>query len=280
MRGLLKYYGIERIYILGAGFSRPAGLPLTCDLIKEVHKKSGTKPWLLGNNKSAEWGQADWLIDELRYYYPTTRINHKRILENKLPIDIEEFLSYVAASSAFIENTNERWSDHGSKFQSFIKQWLAEVIYDHQVQIEPKQQELYNQFAKNLKKSLIITFNWDTILEDTLRELEIPFAYDLNTAIETECLALIKMHGSIDCFKPRDYNYRNLGKQKFLPLSKSISNMYRYEGDIQDCFNNHMTPYIITPNFDKLSQLKNFWRLMEHALDISTGRIGSSNNWV
>ncbi|MEQ9299723.1 MAG: hypothetical protein RIF33_14215 [Cyclobacteriaceae bacterium] len=275
MKGLLKYYGINKVFILGAGFSRPAGLPLTSELLREIHDVSGVKPWHIGNGKMAKWGQADWLVDELKHYYPTSRISHKRILENKVKIDVEEFLSYVAASSAFIENTSEKFDEHGSHFQSFAKCWLAEVIYNYQELIKPENQLLYDRFAKNLNNSLVLTFNWDTILESTLKKLRIPFSYDFNSAMESKQLPFIKMHGSIDWFRPRDYNYQKLGTKKFEKISELINDMYRYNGNIRDCFSNYMTPFIVTPNFDKLNQLRTFgdlwstpWIYLQDELEI------------
>jgi len=135
---------------------------------------------------------------------------------------------------------------------------------------------LYENFAKNLKKSIVITFNWDTILENTFEKLGIPFSYDLNSAVESKSVALIKMHGSIDWFKPHNYDYKRLGKANFSPLCKSISEIYRYNSDLQECFANYLTPYIVTPNFDKLSQLKAFgdlwtmpWIYLQDELEVS-----------
>src|SRR3984893_3441015 len=47
MRGLLKAYGIKRVFILGTGFSAPLGLPLTRDLLRLAYGVAEGNPWYL-----------------------------------------------------------------------------------------------------------------------------------------------------------------------------------------------------------------------------------------
>lgn len=45
MLGILKEYGISRVFVLGVGFSAPIGMPLTKDLLREANAVAETKPW-------------------------------------------------------------------------------------------------------------------------------------------------------------------------------------------------------------------------------------------
>ena len=114
MRGLLKDRGIKRVYILGAGFSAPLGLPLTRDLLKEIHQIASTKNWYNDKHHPYPEGQAEFLLEQLRYYFPLNRFSHKKIRDGMYPknFDIEKFLSYALFSSVFGDN----FSEQGDKF--------------------------------------------------------------------------------------------------------------------------------------------------------------------
>jgi hypothetical protein len=46
MGGLLSKHGKRRVFILGAGFKAPLGMPLTADLLREVHAVAADKTWV------------------------------------------------------------------------------------------------------------------------------------------------------------------------------------------------------------------------------------------
>lgn len=45
MPPLLRAHGKRRVVILGAGFNAPLGMPLTADLLSQVHAVAAGKPW-------------------------------------------------------------------------------------------------------------------------------------------------------------------------------------------------------------------------------------------
>ena len=265
MRGLLKAYGINRVYVLGAGFSAPLGLPLTSRLLQLVHEVAATKPWFGDGGKPFPNGQADWLLEELQWYFPTERIDHAGIARGELPqgFDIERFLSYVAATSAFQFKTGERWNEHGDKFTAFLKTWLAEVIVNHQVRATHSIPTYYREFARSLPGSLVLTFNWDTVLESILDQERIAFTFDLPSAYQNGKVPIIKLHGSIDWFsKPSAEQTRPW--MRFDHLSKSFEGCYRAQGNPLRYYEQFLTPWIVMPSYDKVSQilaLGDLWQL-------------------
>jgi pimeloyl-ACP methyl ester carboxylesterase len=76
MAGLLKKHGKRRVFIIGAGFNAPLGMPLTSDLLKQVHAVAASKPWVLEDGKPAPREMADWLVEVLDWYYPAGMDHH------------------------------------------------------------------------------------------------------------------------------------------------------------------------------------------------------------
>ena len=190
MRGLLKSYGIKRVYILGAGFSAPLGLPLTRDLLRLVYGVAERKPWYLQGGNCSPHGQADWILEKINWYFPLTQIDHKSIVSGKTDdFDLERFLSYVAASSA----SGERWNEHGDKFVSFLKSYLAQAVVEQQEEAMSTVQPAYLKFADAMAQSLVISFNWDTVLETLLDRAGRKYAFDLQSTWETDATPIIKL---------------------------------------------------------------------------------------
>jgi len=135
---------------------------------------------------------------------------------------------------------------------------------------------LLDRFVQHLDQCVILTFNWDTLLEKAFERNNIKYSYDLDQGIKHRCNVILKLHGSIDWFKPREFNYQALGKRFFQNLSPQLRKYKRYIGNLDDCYNNHMTPFIVTPNFDKITQLNAFkklwimpWNILQNKLNVN-----------
>jgi len=263
MRGLLKLYKIKRVFVLGAGFGAPLGMPLAPELLKAIHAVARTKPW--DDNGPTPKGQADWLVEQLKWYFPLDKIGHASIEKGLLPknFDLEEFLSYAVASSAFVRKTGEQFNAQGDdKFIAFLKAWIAEAIVKSQKQALTRVTDVYTRFVKSLSKSLILTFNWDTLIENFFDANQIEYAFDLPSIHKTNCIPLIKLHGSVDWFsKPPQFLKKKW--MHFESVSKMFSGCYRAKGNLTDYYNLHLTPRLIIPSFDKISQIESlglFWR--------------------
>lgn len=202
------------IYILGAGFSKPAGLPLGNELFRKIIKESKKNDLYKNILKK----------DIRRYLYYFNKVNNKTIIEND--INFEEFISYLDIEHYLALKGKDTWSNEGNRSQIVIRNLIAKVIHDFQVKMNNKKYELYLKFVDKLDLSdIIITFNYDTILETALKRINKPFRYFLNRLSSVsnssgiidntnEEIVLLKMHGSINWFDISNFNrnYDNLKK--------------------------------------------------------------------
>lgn len=276
MRDFLNYYNISRLYILGAGFSAPANLPLAEELLPLVHKTASRQLWYGEGGVPFSKGQAEFLIEELQFYYPTLNFTHDMIELNKIPssFDFENFLTYVSAESAFIQYTGERWNEHGSKFLALIKVWLGEAIFRRQKLALCGAPDFYYKFCKSLKNALILTFNWDTLLEKLLEKYSIEYTYRPTDIVKGYKVPIVKLHGSIDWFTlPSEISKKDW--MNFDPLANEIKEIYKANGDLLRYYKNLMSPWIIVPSFDKISQLQHLgdvwimpWRFLQNKLEV------------
>lgn len=264
MRGELSFiFDIKRVFILGAGFSFPAGIPLTKDLLPLIHKKASEKKYF-DSSGSMKMGQAEFLLEYLKYYYPTFDITHDKIRNGAMShIDLEQFLSFVAAESTFL-SASQKFNEHGSKFLAFLKLWLGEIIYENQLKALNQIPDFYNNFIKRLDNSLILTLNWDTLLENLFDSQRIKYRYQLNLDDFNDrknSIPLLKLHGSIDWFSIKKEN--SLMSDNFESLGYGFENINKSKGDLRNQYNQYSVPWIIIPNYDKLNQLKSYGELWE-----------------
>lgn len=256
MHGLLSLYGIHRVFILGAGFSAPLGMPLTDALLKEVHAVASKKTWYGDDDKPSPNGQADWLLEKISWYFPLEKIDHDMIRAGVLPsgFDIEKFLSYVASASAFVEGTGEKWNEHGDQFTAFLKGWIGEAIFTRQMNVLEKIPETYTRFLRLLEGSLVLTFNWDTVLETILKKQGIKYSYYPPATYKKPIVPIIKLHGSIDWFSLPSRIMRQPW-MSFGRASASFKDCYRAKGNLLNYFNAGLTPWVVIPSYDKISQI-------------------------
>ncbi|MGB0895809.1 MAG: SIR2 family protein [Flavobacteriaceae bacterium] len=266
MKGeLSSVFGIKKVFVIGAGFSFPAGMPLTNGLLKLIHKKASEKDYYDSKGK-VKMGQAEVLLSKLQYYYPMLNITHEKISNGEInEINIEEFLSFIAAESTFL-SSGEKFNEHGSKFLAFMKQWLGEIIHEEQFNIFNQIPEFYKSFVNQINDSLVITFNWDTLLENLFNKQNIKYRNQLNVDDSDfdnrkKSIPLLKLHGSIDWFRSTKENKSN--KDEFESLGYGFGNIHRCVGSLKHQYAKYNSPWIIIPNFDKLNQLKDYGELWE-----------------
>ncbi len=274
---LSSFFNINKVFILGAGFSRPAGLPLATELLPLLHHKASSPILLEPSNKKKFKYTSNYLLDELRYYYPLSQITHTNISRGKCDINIEEFLSFMASESAFL-HPGDRLTEHGSKFISFAKQWLGEIIYEIQVDKFKSLPSFYSDFTSRLSSSLVLTFNWDTLLEHLFEIQNIKYRHQLNVSTYSKRMAsipLLKLHGSIDWVSKNKHPYFHEDWMRFIKLDIGFKDKIKIIGDLPRYYNKMYYPWIILPNFDKLNQLNKFgelwqypWRYLDDTLEI------------
>ena len=167
-----------RLFILGAGFSKPAGLPLGDELFQCVQKVVNL--------------EQD--IDEWTSLYPGKSV------------DLEQVLAYSHRKHHLgLLRSKELFADASRSIHA-VKEAIQQVLVQRTPSATPK---LYQDFAKRLRPGdVVLTFNYDTLLEQALDDIGKPYTLTpewwleeaLKDTEEYRYVDLIKLHGSIDWY--------------------------------------------------------------------------------
>jgi hypothetical protein len=293
---------VYRLFVLGAGFSRPAGLPLGNELFSLVLAEAA---------RDREPSFAELLRDEAQRYRLYTERTTGRVLKTD-ELELEQFMSFLDTEHALGFTGGETFSDQGNKAQLLIRYLIAKVLYRLQRRMSADARNLYDDFASHLDPGdWILTFNYDTIVEEALERAKKPFRlmparykavdeWGATYADDDSDVVVLKMHGSIDWFK-KDHYKRNLRYRRRAGLAdrprdavfnnppvkpealvrgsywrtSHLRNVYRAR-NLSAYFEQAIPlldpPFLISPSYSKalyLPQLGDFWR------DIDS--IGSTN---
>ena len=186
-----KHVKKNRVFILGAGFSAAAGVPLTAALLeKTMNKFSAECPGIFCHVD----GYARESIEDVDSEVDYATINFAGLCT---------FLEYMELREY---GGGERWTNSGSREKLALRFYLAKTIAEH-TPSEKELPELYVDFAGQLhKRDIVISFNWDGLLEVTLQKLGMPYTYNFSNK---NAIKLCKLHGSINW---RLDEPKNLGK--------------------------------------------------------------------
>jgi SIR2-like domain len=186
-----------RLFFLGAGFSRSAGLPLASELLSlvtdEIHRHFPAATKL---DKSLERYK--------RYVADTTGIDAQ-------PVDIEQFCAFLDHEHILGLRGGDTWSEEGNEDQLMLRWGIGSVLH----RATPTVADLpvqYIHFAEQLRPmDCVVTFNYDRILENTLDAVGVPYrrfpyrytaCHDMYSEVDSERgsqeVTIFKVHGSID----------------------------------------------------------------------------------
>jgi len=228
---------MNEIFILGSGFSKAINenMPLTNNLKKDIETE------IKSTNTYVNW--------EI----------YNSLIENKNINDFEEVISLLFQN--FPWKSEEEQSYFYSIFLTFSK-FLAIIIKEKQESYNYKTNPFLKKFIDYLKKnqSIIITFNYDTILETaaspTLGPIMSPNEYykmpitklvdriasGATAKYSEDIFRLLKLHGSI--------NWYHSGQRLNQPLQVYLEIGYPWEED-EKIAKKDLYPLIIPPVFDK-----------------------------
>lgn len=195
-----------RTFILGAGFSAAAGVPLTAELLTKAMKRFECEC-------NGIFQRVDNYARECFQVKDSERVDYAAVGFSELCT----FLEYIELREY---GGGERWSDNGSKEKINLRYYLAKTL----MEMTPEGNDippLYIEFAKELHdKDIVLSFNWDPLLERALEHVGKEHTY----RFEEKKIKLCKLHGSV--------NWR-LGEVKdFLksPINLEWSSMEYTEG--------------------------------------------------
>lgn len=296
-----------RIFIIGAGFSVHAGLPLGEQLFEHVREFIRVR---YGADNKLE-GDLDWY---LKY---RQRCDDVSVDE---PVDYEKFMSYLDLEHYLGLRGDDTWSDEGNESQLLIRNGIQEVIYSRTPDNPPE--ECIRFCEQLLPIDVILTFNYDTLIEDTLDYIGKPYRLFPNrikevrpssplidSDAEDREIIISKLHGSIDWYDKlpflRDREHASQHEHPWEsrhPVFKNGSTVsstqliegpydeedylqyvYRVEdlSQLTDSLFWNCSPLILSPSSSKIlyaKPVKSLWRGLQQAggLNFGLGVVGYS----
>lgn len=202
---------MNNIFIIGAGFSKPAGYPLGQELFAEIIKEAKRL-----NPKEVNLYENILKPDIDNFLEYKVKTTHSKFTEDK--IDFEEFVSYLDVQHILDLRGSDTWSEEGNRSQILIRNLIAKVFHRCWKNIEKETFEIYKNFASRLQPAdYVLTFNYDTLLERACEAQNIPYrlyptrfksirpSVGIVAAEDRNEVVILKMHGSIDWFDITNY---------------------------------------------------------------------------
>ncbi|MBG6203218.1 hypothetical protein IWQ48_004375 [Labrenzia sp. EL_13] len=190
-----------RLIILGAGFSRPAELPLANDLWKEIRETAAV---------FSKDDRASRFNEDLNHYIAFRKDAAGETLTPE-SVDFEDFMRFLDVEHYLGLRGGDTWSDDGNEGTVVTKHLIGNILARH-INALDTVPELYIEFAKRLEPNdYVITFNYDTLLERALDAVGKPYRLfqtrykevnQFSGAVDNDRgeVVILKMHGSIDWF--------------------------------------------------------------------------------
>lgn len=204
----------KRAFVLGAGFSRPAGFPLATHLTDEV---LDSLRQLVGEDY------------ELFDFADHVRRLHKWLTRSEaLPaLNIEEFYEYATVYAEQLRMEQHRatvgrdagetpytHADDLITMLSYMDEHLLEVLLEHENTADLAAIE---RFASILRPGdTVVTFNYDRLVERCLTKLGVPWSFGMDDD-QPGSIRILKMHGSLDwiCFARNERRERKNMRRLF-----------------------------------------------------------------
>jgi hypothetical protein len=190
-------YVPQKLFFLGAGFSRAAGLPLATELLTATLRElERFQP-----ETHVHWALAEYLN------YVEAISGAPRLAVDE--VNIEDFIAYLDHEHFFGMRGSDTFSGAGNQAQLLLRWGIGRVLHRATPNAIP---ELYLEFADKLRpQDIVATFNYDLLVERSLEALGKPYrrfpgryeevrgttAYGSPDVDRTE-VVIVKLHGSID----------------------------------------------------------------------------------
>lgn len=178
-----------RLFVLGAGFSKAAGLPLGRELLERVREEVKSHFESYGG-----WeGTLEQEIAEWKALYPGEQV------------DLERVLAYSHRKHYLRLLGSDEYFEHGSRTIVAARRAIQQILMEATPGVTPP---LYRAFVQRLSPhDVVLTFNYDTLLEQALDDMALPYTLtpewwlsrDLAPSGQ-EFVDVLKLHGSIDWY--------------------------------------------------------------------------------
>lgn len=245
---------IERVFVVGAGFSKSLGYPLSNEILPGVWKRQSPE-------------EKRTLERIIKFHHPWFNPDDKRTFPNieRLLTDLEVNDEMFDASRYGAGNfTHEDLKNGKRSILVGIENWFHE-IYEN----AGADREWLNNFKRLLAKktSAIISFNWDLVLDHLLFGSELSAAcYGLE---RSDGPVLLKPHGSLNWFGEESANHLKLDKRVEI-FCKKAQKIYAFLPPRAPRSNNGHTyePLLIPPTYLKKFDRPIFTSLWKKCTDV------------
>lgn len=193
-----------RIFVLGAGFSRSAGLPLAGELWAEIFHRA-----------RALTGRASKLMDDVEDYLKyRKRCDGLELTAEQM--DFEDFLAFLDVEHRLGLRGSDTWSEDGNEGQVVVKSLIGRILTER-CPAANSVPSLYLRFASLLRPDdVVLSFNYDVLLERALDAIGKPYRLfpdryesvsEYSGAVDNskDEVVILKVHGSIDWFDRAGY---------------------------------------------------------------------------
>lgn len=169
-----------RVFVLGAGFSAAAGVPLTVELLSEALRMfSAECPGIYARVKN----YAQEAMGSTNTELDIARLSFSELCTFLEFIELREY------------GGGERWSESGSREKLALRYYLAKTLVAR-TPTPDAVPELYLAFAAQLHpRDMVISFNWDGLLEAALEAVGKRYTYDRS---DDDAVTISKLHGSVN----------------------------------------------------------------------------------
>ena len=190
----------KRVFILGAGFSKQAGMPLATELTDIILNKT-----MLREHEEMQ----TWLSD-LKKRLPMTKGASDDA--SRFPPNIEQLLNFAKYDEELCRMNQQlspvgREDGDGTPWNKAeeISDWLKRIEAELSHVIRDKQQEAQKAGLGHIKRfseqlstnDTVLTFNYDTLVENALTTQSKAWNHGLNDK-NNGGITVLKMHGSVD----------------------------------------------------------------------------------
>jgi hypothetical protein len=183
-----------RLFLLGAGFSKAAGLPLAAELLPLVRRVAEVY------FRSDGYSHIENAIEQYGAYVDD--------VDPGRPFDLEEFAAWLDWEHVLRLKGTDTFSEYGNEAGLQLRWAIGKVLDDATPAVIPP---VYLDFARELTTSdRVLTLNYDLLLERALEAVGLPYrrfptryseVYESHAVGDTdqpEELVISKLHGSID----------------------------------------------------------------------------------
>ena len=215
----------KRIFILGAGFSKQAGMPLATELTPLLRRKFEE----VDHKEALEWFA--WL-DERASWIKNSDQNSVLSLNIEEIFDFAHFDALIWKMRQQMCPVGRNSGDTPYSTAEAIETWLrymeddlVNIIWDQQQTCIGKTDGI-SRFTTILRENdTVVTFNYDTLIEQSISQAKRPWQYGFKIE-EGKGVPILKMHGSLNwAIVPRD----QVGRFGYPPLfrkeDKNVDNV-------------------------------------------------------